>query len=220
MDHLKEGVPEADGGLRRMLGRKPSRDEAAFVPITLKASPVEIELPNGRVVRLPLGIGQVVLVEVIRAVGALKTLEGAQIMIDFSDVRIFLCTTPTHMNCSFDHLMGRAEEIFEQDPCSGHLFLFVNRSRDRIKILFWDHDGFCIFYKRLERGTFQMLTPTNDKEGIELDYFTIGQAAGRARSENGPPTEAVSPRRLKIISFFTSFSQLGLARFGTSCYNH
>jgi hypothetical protein len=46
--------------------------EAAFVPITLKASPVEIELPNGGVVRLPLGVGQVVLVEVIRAVGALR----------------------------------------------------------------------------------------------------------------------------------------------------
>lgn len=44
-------------------------------------------------------------------------------MIDFSDVRIFLCTTPTNMNCSFDHLMGRVQEIFEQDPCSGHLFL-------------------------------------------------------------------------------------------------
>ena len=46
--------------------------EAAFVPITLKASPVEIELPNGGIVRLPLGVGQAVLVEVIRAVGALR----------------------------------------------------------------------------------------------------------------------------------------------------
>ena len=59
-------------------------------------------------------------------------------MIDFSDVRIFFCTTPTNMNYSFDHLMGRAQEIFEQDPCSGHLFLFPNRCRDRITILFWD----------------------------------------------------------------------------------
>ena len=99
-------------------------------------------------------------------------------MIDFSDVRIFLCTTPTNMNCSFDRLMGRAQEIFDQDPCSGHLFLFLNPSRDRIKILFWDRDGFCIFYKRLERGTFQLLTPTNDKEGIELDYFQLVRLLG------------------------------------------
>ncbi len=94
-------------------------------------------------------------------------------MIDFSDVRIFLCTTPTNMNCSFDRLMGRAREIFEQDPVSGHLFLFLNHDRDRIKILFWDRDGFCIFYKRLERGTFQLLTAANDDEGIELDYSQL-----------------------------------------------
>jgi transposase len=99
-------------------------------------------------------------------------------MTDFSDVRIFLCTTPTHMNYSFDRLMGRAQEIFEQDPCSGHLFLFLNRSRDRIKILFWDRDGFCIFYKRLERGTFQLLTTTNDDEGIELEYSQLVRLLG------------------------------------------
>jgi transposase len=99
-------------------------------------------------------------------------------MTSFSDVRIFLCTTPTNMNYSFDRLMGRAQEIFEQDPCSGHLFLFLNRSRDRLKLLFWDHDGFCIFYKRLERGTFQWLTTTNDGEGIELDYSQLVRLLG------------------------------------------
>jgi hypothetical protein len=78
-------------------------------------------------------------------------------MIDYSDVRIFFCTTPTSMHYSFDRLMGRAQEIFEQDPCCGHLFLFLNRSRDRLKILFWDHDGFCIFYKKLEPEDVQML---------------------------------------------------------------
>ena len=72
-----------------------------------------------------------------------------------SDVRIFLCTTPTNMSYSFDSLMGRAQTVFDQDPLSGHLFLFVNRCRDRIKILFWDRDGFTIVYKRLEVGTFR-----------------------------------------------------------------
>ena len=71
VDRLKDGIPES------MLAEKAARErtesgEAAFVPITLKASPVEIQLPNGGVVRLPLGVGQVVLVEVIRAVGALR----------------------------------------------------------------------------------------------------------------------------------------------------
>jgi len=71
VDHLKDGIPEpmvAEEAARE----KAESGEAAFVPITLKASPVEIELPNGGVVRLPLGVGQVVLVEVIRAVGALR----------------------------------------------------------------------------------------------------------------------------------------------------
>ena len=99
-------------------------------------------------------------------------------MIDVADLRIFVCTTPTNMNCSFDRLMGRAQEIFEQDPFSGHLFLFLNRRRDRIKIVFWDHDGFCIFYKRLEGGTFQLLTTTNGDEGIELDYCQLVRLLG------------------------------------------
>ncbi len=99
-------------------------------------------------------------------------------MINYSDVRIFLCTTPTNMNYSFDRLMGRAQEIFDQDPTSGHLLLFLNRDRDRIKILFWDRDGFAIFYKRLERGTFQLLTTTHDGEGIELEYSQLVKLLG------------------------------------------
>ena len=71
VDRLKDGIPES------MVAEKAAREraesgQAAFVPITLKASPVEIELPNGGIVRLPLGVGQAVLVEVIRAVGALR----------------------------------------------------------------------------------------------------------------------------------------------------
>ncbi len=96
-------------------------------------------------------------------------------MRDSSEVRIFLCTTPTNMSYSFDSLMGRAEEVFKQDPLSGHLFLFLNRRRDRIKVLFWDRDGLAIFYKRLERGTFQIPTPTSGKQGIELDHAQLAK---------------------------------------------
>lgn len=96
----------------------------------------------------------------------------------YSDVRIFLCTTPTNMNYSFDRLMGRVQEIYDLNPCSGHLFLFVNRNRDRMKILFWDRDGFCIWYKRLEKGVFQLLTTTDDHEGIELEYSQLVKILG------------------------------------------
>ena len=97
-------------------------------------------------------------------------------MTNFSELRVFLCTTPTSMNFSFDRLMGLAERTFNQDPLSGHLFLFVNRDRDRIKILFWDRDGFCIWYKRLERGVFEM--PASDQAGVELDYKQLSRMLG------------------------------------------
>ena len=71
-DRLKEGIPEPMVAEKAAQEKAESAEGAAFVPISLKASPVEIELPNGGIVRLPLGVGQAVLVEVIRAAGALR----------------------------------------------------------------------------------------------------------------------------------------------------
>ena len=71
-DRLKDGIPEWLLAEKEARERAESAEGTAFVPITLKASPVELELPNGGVVRLPLGVGQAVLVEAIRAVGALR----------------------------------------------------------------------------------------------------------------------------------------------------
>ncbi len=105
--------------------------------------------------------------------------------LNLSDVRIFLCTTPTKMSYSFDTLMGQAQAIFDQDPLSGHLFLFLNRSRDRVKILFWDHDGFCIWYKRLEAGTFQFPDAAKNKQGIELDYSQLSNLLGGIDLKSG-----------------------------------
>ena len=82
-------------------------------------------------------------------------------MTDLTDLRIFVLATPINMSFSFDRLMGLAEKIFHQDPLSGHLFLFLNRRRDRIKILYWDVNGFCIWYKRLEVGVFQLPKTTD-----------------------------------------------------------
>lgn len=97
-------------------------------------------------------------------------------MTNFSELRVFLCTTPTSMSFSFDRLMGIAERTFNQDPLSGHLFLFVNRYQNRIKILYWDRDGFCIWYKRLEKGVFEM--PDSGQASVELDYQQLSRLLG------------------------------------------
>ena len=108
-------------------------------------------------------------------------------MIDFalSDVRIFLCATPIKMCCGIDTLMGLAQTVFDQDPLSGHLFLFFNRDRNRVKILFWDQDGFCIWYKRLEAGTFQFPEAAGEEQGIELDYSQLTKILGGVDLRNG-----------------------------------
>lgn len=105
--------------------------------------------------------------------------------LNLSDVRIFVCLTPIRMQFSFDTLMGLAQETFNQDPLSGHLFLFFNRKRDRIKILFWDVDGFCIWYKRLEVGAFQLPVATEGDQGIELNGRQLNQLLGGLDLRNG-----------------------------------
>jgi transposase len=62
------------------------------------------------------------------------------------------------MRRSFDGLFAMVEQVINEDPLSGHLFLFRNRNRDRIKIMWWDQDGLVIYYKRLEEGCFQLPT--------------------------------------------------------------
>lgn len=84
-----------------------------------------------------------------------------------SPVRIFLCTRSTDLRKSFDGLSGLVQECFRQDLLTGHLFLFFNRRRDRIKILYFDRDGLAIWYKRLEVGSFQ-LPQAAVGDGIEI----------------------------------------------------
>jgi transposase len=83
-------------------------------------------------------------------------------------VRIFLCTCPTDMRRGFDTLAQMARSICEQDPLSGHLFLFRSRSGGRLKLLVWEGDGFVLWYKRLEEGTFRFPKVHEGQEKLEI----------------------------------------------------
>ena len=83
-------------------------------------------------------------------------------------VRVYLCTLPTDMRKGFDTLAALVRDALGYDPLSGQLFLFVGRRRDRIKMLYWDRDGFALWYKRLEKGTFRMPIAKADEASIEL----------------------------------------------------
>ena len=76
-------------------------------------------------------------------------------------VKIFVALQPTDMRRGFPGLSGEVQATLEEDPLSGHLFLFRNRRRDRIKILFWDGDGYVIYYKLLSRGSFEFPEPSD-----------------------------------------------------------
>lgn len=73
-----------------------------------------------------------------------------------SSTRVFVCRESTDMRCSFDKLSALTQQTLKQDPLSGHLFVFLNRIRTHIKILYFDHSGYSIWYKRLERGTYSV----------------------------------------------------------------
>ncbi len=77
-------------------------------------------------------------------------------------VRVFVAVAPADLRKGYDGLAHLAREAIGEDPLSGHLFVFANRRRDRIKILYWDRDGYAVWMKRLERGTYRWPSPDAD----------------------------------------------------------
>ena len=93
-------------------------------------------------------------------------------------VKIFLCLLPTDMRRGFDGLMRMAEEHLEKNVLEGGLFVFLNRRRDRVKLIYWDSDGLCIFYKRLESGTFELPAAGKDATGVTLSATELAMLLG------------------------------------------
>ena len=69
-------------------------------------------------------------------------------------MRAYVCAQPVDMRKAIDGLVALVQPVFQADPLSGHLYVFVSRSRTKVKILYWDRHGFALWYKRLEQGRF------------------------------------------------------------------
>ena len=104
-------------------------------------------------------------------------------------VRIYLCAEPADMRRSFDGLALLVRQFLGADPLSGHLFVFRNKPGDRLKLLVWDGDGYVIYYKRLEEGTFRFPAPPADAARVEI------RAADLAMLLDGVDLESVRRRK-------------------------
>ena len=80
------------------------------------------------------------------------------------NIRIWLYCQPTDMRKSFDGLCGLVRNQLQEEPTSGQLFVFINRRKTHLKILYFDGAGFCIWFKRLEQGQFNVRSGSDDKQ--------------------------------------------------------
>jgi transposase len=107
-------------------------------------------------------------------------------------IRVCLYRRPTDMRKSFHGLVALIESQMNQDPLSGSLFVFLNRRRDRVKILYWGQTGFCIWYQHLQKGTYQLpdqetlddqdtLEVTRSQLSLILDGIDLSSARQRPR---------------------------------------
>jgi len=102
-------------------------------------------------------------------------------------VQVFVALEPVDLRCSFERLSGVAKEQIGYDARGGSLFVFYGRRRDALKVLFFDGTGMCIFYKRLDRGTFRL--PESTSEGarhVEVDNATLEALLDGVQLEAAP----------------------------------
>ena len=119
-------------------------------------------------------------------------------------IRVFLYRLPTDMRRSFHGLIALTESALKQDPLSGSLFVFFNRRRDRIKILYWGQTGFCIWYQQLQQGTYQLpaddvleaqqtVEVTRSQLSLILDGIDLASARQRMRFQRSQEAQRDVP---------------------------
>lgn len=89
-------------------------------------------------------------------------------------VRVYFATTPVSLRRSFEGLSNEVRAVLARDPLSGHVFVFLNRRRNQVKLLVWTRGGYTIVHKRLERGKFLFASRvTSDAKSVELDVHEL-----------------------------------------------
>lgn len=101
-----------------------------------------------------------------------------------ASVRIFVCTEPQDMRRSFDKLALSVREILGEDPQSGALFVFIGKRPVRLKVLWWDKNGYCLLYKRLHRAHFRIVRNEGDSGArLQLDSAAFADLLGGVENE-------------------------------------
>jgi transposase len=90
-------------------------------------------------------------------------------------VRIFVCTEPMDMRQGFDRLAQAVRAKLGEDPENGSLFVFANRGATRLKALWFDHNGFCVLYKRLHRAVFDLPAPSGSSNAIQINAARLAE---------------------------------------------
>lgn len=113
-------------------------------------------------------------------------------------VRVYFATEPVNLRKSFDGLSNEVRAVLKQDPLSGHVFVFLNRRKNQVKLLVWTRGGFTIVHKRLERGTFTFpARVTSEASSVAIDVHELSMllegidvARARTSSRWEPPAHA------------------------------
>lgn len=108
-----------------------------------------------------------------------------------SETQVYLCASAVDLRKSFDGLSALVGTVFQRNVLDGHLFLFVNKRRDRIKAMYWANDGLVIWYKRLEAGVLELPSAARDASHVTLDATALAMFLG------GVPLS--TPRRKRYV---------------------
>ena len=147
---------------------------------------LELVLASGERLRIGTGVDAATLRTVLEASARMIHLPAS--------VRVYVCLTPCDMRKSFDGLHALVREHLELDAFAGHLFVFASRRKDRVKILYWDRDGFAVWSKRLEEGTYAM--PLRRRRGEPAGDHGAGI---RGAAERNRPDTSHAPQALWTV---------------------